>query len=603
MEERLVLMKNFSSQSKWTLLAASLLLMAVAVCALALGPGDAPAAQVTGTSAVTEAVTEPVTEPQTEPSADVTIAGEATVVVVKTVDELLEAIASDTEITLEPGVYDLTKAKGYGGSNMSDSYHWEEEFDGFALVINGVKNLTITGADKEGCQIVTTPRYAAVLSFESCENVRVSDITAGHTEGPGSCVGAVIRPMNSSRITIENSILYGCGTYGLEAHYSSGVDVVNCDIKQCSLGAVTLIECRNVQISSSRIFDCGLSQGHAYHLFEFNQSRNCAVVDCEITNSSANTLMQTNSCKDIYFISNKVSGNSFAHCVFDVNGAAPIVDACSFQVPGVDPLISTVPDWVYDEVPQLEPGFVLSPDGKELRDAQLKAMTHQSVPFTLPRYEAPAAGASSIDTQGTTQVSVSTVDEFLAAIAPNTTVVLPAGTFDLSSAADYGTGWTDHYRWTQEFDGFELEIMDVENFHIRGAGKGDTILTASPRYADVLMFSGCSSISIQGITAGHAIEPGYCTGGVLNFYGCRDVSIHECGLYGCGIYGVMASASQDFAVTDSEIYDCSYGAVWLEGCENMNFENCYIHHCPQPYFTTQGRCKNITLNGGEIHGR
>lgn len=199
-------------------------------------------------------------------------------------------------------------------------------------------------------------------------------------------------------------------------------------------------------------------------------------------------------------------------------------------------------------------------------------------------------------------VEVSTVDEFLAAIAPNTTVVLAEGTYELNKASDYGTGWEDYYRWTGVFDGFELEIMNVTNFHIQGAGQNKTILSAIPRYAEVLLFTDCDNFSIQGITAGHTQEPGSCTGGVLTFVNCSDAAIDGCGLYGCGIYGIIAESSENFAVTNTEIYDCSYGAVRLDTCKNFSFDSCDIHDCPLPLFNFPGaaNCPNITVDGEEI---
>lgn len=179
-------------------------------------------------------------------------------------------------------------------------------------------------------------------------------------------------------------------------------------------------------------------------------------------------------------------------------------------------------------------------------------------------------------------------------------MVLAEGTYDLSTAADYGTGWTDCYRWSDVFDGYALELMNVENFHLKGAGQGKTVLTAVPRYADVLVFTGCSDISVQGITAGHTVEPGYCTGGVLRFVNCAGGIIDSCGLYGCGILGVMADGSRDFRITNTEIYDCTYGAVQLMDCTGFAFDDCSIHDCPMPYFTLLGS-QEITLNGEPIY--
>ncbi len=62
---------------------------------------------------------------------------------------------------------------------------------------------------------------------------------------------------------------------------------------------------------------------------------------------------------------------------------------------------------------------------------------------------------------GPSVVKVGTVDEFLAAIAPNTVIELAAGEYDLSTAVNYGLP-TDgrYYRWnpdpSYEGEGYEL---------------------------------------------------------------------------------------------------------------------------------------------------
>ena len=65
---------------------------------------------------------------------------------VHNVDELLAAIAPDTVIQLEPGTYNLSGAKGYGLPSESPYYAWTEKYDGFELMLQNVKNLTIRAA-------------------------------------------------------------------------------------------------------------------------------------------------------------------------------------------------------------------------------------------------------------------------------------------------------------------------------------------------------------------------------------------------------------------------------------------------------------------------
>lgn len=179
-------------------------------------------------------------------------------------------------------------------------------------------------------------------------------------------------------------------------------------------------------------------------------------------------------------------------------------------------------------------------------------------------------------------VRVSTVDEFLAAIGPNVTIELAAGEYDLSTAADYGLPSENrNYRWnpdqSYESEGYELEILGVEGLTIRGAGREETTIAAVPRYVNVLRFTGCPDLEIRDLTAGHTREPGVCSGGVLYFDRCSDVSVDGCGLYGCGTVGVCAFNCDDLTVTNSHIYECSSSAVELSSCRDVQVDGCEIY--------------------------
>ncbi len=75
----------------------------------------------------------------------------ASAVKVSTVDELIAAIAPDTAITLEPGIYDLSTAATYGRDTGSPYTRWEPVYDGdrnesFELVITGADRLRLSRA-------------------------------------------------------------------------------------------------------------------------------------------------------------------------------------------------------------------------------------------------------------------------------------------------------------------------------------------------------------------------------------------------------------------------------------------------------------------------
>ena len=175
-------------------------------------------------------------------------------------------------------------------------------------------------------------------------------------------------------------------------------------------------------------------------------------------------------------------------------------------------------------------------------------------------------------------VRVGSVDELLAAIASDTVIELEEGTYSLTEAKNYGRESGNHNCfWNEAYDGWELEILNVRNLTIRGAGIGKTVISTDPRYANVIYFCGCKNIEISGLTAGHTQEPGFCAGGVLYFNSCTSVSIDACGLYGCGTIGVWAQDCFGLTVTASDIYECSYSAVSVYSCRNVRVEDCNVY--------------------------
>ena len=100
---------------------------------------------------------------------------------------------------------------------------------------------------------------------------------------------------------------------------------------------------------------------------------------------------------------------------------------------------------------------------------------------TVPETEATEAPAEAgadfvveitpVITEEQNQVAVAAADEFLAAIAPNTEILLNAELIDLSEATGYGETDGAYYYWNDGYDGPELRIANVSNLTIRGSGE------------------------------------------------------------------------------------------------------------------------------------
>ena len=177
-------------------------------------------------------------------------------------------------------------------------------------------------------------------------------------------------------------------------------------------------------------------------------------------------------------------------------------------------------------------------------------------------------------------ITVDSVDDFLAALGSNRTIILAAGEYNLTQASGYGGPGTEAYSWTGDGDGYELVIDHVENLTILGEGGAEkTSIVTEPRYANVLRFEDCRDVALGNITAGHTLEQGFCTGGVLYYNGCDNMMVSGCDLYGCGTVGITAYNCRKVVAVETTIRECSYGAILASNCYDVRFTDGKIYDC------------------------
>lgn len=239
----------------------------------------------------------------------------------------------------------------------------------------------------------------------------------------------------------------------------------------------------------------------------------------------------------------------------------------------------------------------------------IEKIQETTVPATEPAEteatEAPAETSTEftvqitpVITEAQNPVTVTTADEFLAAIAPNTEIIVDAPLIDWSKATGYGEANGEYYYWNEAFDGPELYITGVSNLTIRGSGEDHNanVISSVPRYSYVLTFENCSNIMVKGLTAGHTEEPGSCTGGVLCFQNSQDILVEDCGLFGCGTLGVMGYSSKNMQIVHNDIYECSVGGVEFTNCDAVNVDGNTFRDLGGPIFRIYD-CGTITCNG------
>ena len=414
--------------------------------------------------------------------AETTAAAEAEgVYTVSNVDDFIAAIGPDREIRLEPGTYDLSTASTYAGETGNEWCFWDEVYDGYELVIQLTNNLTITGAGKGVTILSAAPRYAQVLRLYGCENISMTGFTAGHTKEPGYCVGGVVYLDGCATVSIRDVGLYGCGVTGVCADGCTGVTVANSDIYECSYNGVLVMNSLSVDVINCRIYDLGKGEWEASEVFCLDNSSDITICDCEVYDNLSQYLVRSSGVDLVTLRNNVFRDNWVKSCAFGTFGNFVILDGNTFE----DCLI---PSW-------FENGCgAVDPEGNTITEDTLNGLIPEETTPDGPK----------------TTVTVTNADEFLAAIGPNTEIVIDAEVIDFSTAKDYGGGPKKYYRWEDLYDGPALVIAGADNLTIRskdGKTKNHTI-NAVPRYANVLTFVNCDNLVLSGFTAGHTKEPG-----------------------------------------------------------------------------------------------
>lgn len=176
-------------------------------------------------------------------------------------EEFLAALGSDRIIEVDsPTPIILTDAIDAwvqaGGLKKVSSYEKEypngifcyDNFDGNALMIVGVKNLTIKAKGKNA-SLYSRPRYDDVLKFISCEGLTLENLTLGHTD-EGYCEDGVLGLYTTSGVTLKNCDLFGCGTEGIIADNCFGLRFNNIIIRDCAYSIMHIKDSKDVQFKN-----------------------------------------------------------------------------------------------------------------------------------------------------------------------------------------------------------------------------------------------------------------------------------------------------------------------------------------------------------------
>lgn len=168
-------------------------------------------------------------------------------------------------------------------------------------------------------------------------------------------------------------------------------------------------------------------------------------------------------------------------------------------------------------------------------------------------------------------VSVSTVEEFLGAIAPYTEIRLDVGTYDLGAATASYAGDNPYVSFVEgnwaDGDRF-LKITGVEDLSIRAAEDAECIFTARHCEA-VLAAESCSGLTLDGITF-RGDETG------VRFQDCSDICVERCAFEApeaIGVYRCEDVKLRNFAMTEAGSSISLYESKVIYVI-NVAFSNC-----------------------------
>ena len=195
-------------------------------------------------------------------------------------------------------------------------------------------------------------------------------------------------------------------------------------------------------------------------------------------------------------------------------------------------------------------------------------------------------------------VTVSNIEDFINAIDNDTKIILENGVYNFArlDAEKINNPWI----YIETFGGIsEYAISGVSNLSIVAEENEVGVVTEDPS-SPVLRFEYCSNISIDGVTFGHEVDPGFCTGSVLALSRTKNFTVEDCYMYGCGTYGIDTKECSGVYITDSDIYSCSEGAFILDDTDVVQFDNCELYANEGPNLFRIIDCYGVTIINTEI---
>lgn len=187
-----------------------------------------------------------------------------------------------------------------------------------------------------------------------------------------------------------------------------------------------------------------------------------------------------------------------------------------------------------------------------------------------PKPAAPAAPAA--PSVPDTSTHVSDVQELLDAIKPGAVITLEPGTYNFSDFLGEEADMEGDF-WYIGYEG-ALCLNGIKGLTLQAEDASKVQLQNNDPYSPIIEFNYAREIVLKNMTLGHNVEKGSCTGSVLFFNSCEDITAEGLDLYGCGTYGVEAMQVTGLQIVDSTIRECTYGITYISDSSQVAFKNC-----------------------------
>ena len=174
-------------------------------------------------------------------------------------------------------------------------------------------------------------------------------------------------------------------------------------------------------------------------------------------------------------------------------------------------------------------------------------------------------------------ITVSNVAELIKAIAPDSNIILAPGNYNFSKVTEEEIALSSDYvnkEYLKEYE--SLLISDVTGLTLEASEDGKVELVTENGGASVLEIRKSENVMLRGLTCGHEVEKGTCSGGVLYAEDCKNLTVENCRLYGCGTEGIWTQRVDGLNVKGTEIFECSESVFSFDETGAI-FDNCRFH--------------------------